>query len=248
LSGADGALLWSAAGVANGDRFGAALAPAFDVDGDGVVDLVVGSPDHDGGGFGAGRAEVRSGATGALLWSATGTAVLDRFGHAVAGILDANGDGIPDVAVGAPLADGAAFNGGGVEVRDGATGALLLALAGTSVLDQFGYAVARGGDVDVDGRADVVVGVPGHDGGGADAGRVQLRSGKDGALLLGIDGLAAGETLGFVAGGFDVDGDLVPDVAAGAPSSSPGGLTEAGEVRVWSGKDGTLLFAVPGTD
>ncbi|MFG0316349.1 MAG: integrin alpha, partial [Planctomycetota bacterium JB042] len=210
-SGSDGALLWSVVGAAAGDRFGATIAAVGDVDGDGIGDVVVGAPDHDGGGFGAGRGEVRSGATGAALWGIDGGAVLDRLGLAVAGVGDVDGDGTADVALGSPLADVGAFNGGAVLVRRGDTGAPLGAVAGAAVLDQFGFSVDGAGDLDGDGRADLAVGIPGHDGGGTDAGRVEVRRGLDGATLLAIDGFAAGETFGFVAGIGDVDADGVPD-------------------------------------
>ncbi len=241
-SGADGALLWSVVGPAAGDRFGAAIAAVGDVDGDGIGDLVVGAPDHDGGGFGAGRAEVRSGATGAALWGIDGGAVLDRLGLAVAGVGDVDGDGTADVALGAPLADALAFNGGAVLVRRGDTGASLGVLAGTAILDQFGFSVDGAGDLDGDGRDDLVVGIPGHDGGGTDAGRVEVRRGLDGATLLAVDGIAAGESFGFVTGVGDVDADGVPDVAGGAPSA--GG--EAGAVRIVSGATAGVLAEVAG--
>ena len=87
-------------------QFGRVLAGVGDIDGDGVPDLAVGAPDEDvNGRVEQGQAYVFSGATGVLLrtlrapMAQTGAA----FGAALVGLGDINGDGVPDLAVGAPF-------------------------------------------------------------------------------------------------------------------------------------------------
>src|SRR5690606_8965055 len=95
-------------------RIGEAIAGAGDVDGDGRSDLVIGVPRS--GPSGAGRAyvlyapeddpgTVRS--LGDALanggWWFEGEAGSNALGSAVAGVGDFDGDGAPDVWIGAPL-------------------------------------------------------------------------------------------------------------------------------------------------
>lgn len=106
-----------------------------------------------------------------------------------------------------------------------------------------GQAVAGVGDVDGDGRDDLVAGVYGADWNGHNSGGVQALSGLDGAPLYRLAGEEAGALLGFaVAALSDYDGDGVTDFAVGAPyfSSGSGGFF-AGKVYVVSGAHGTVL-------
>ena len=112
-------------------RLGTAVAPAGDVNGDGIDDLIVGAPRHDAGNatnagaawvvFGTGEGDLERGSVVAAAgFQIVGAAPFDTAGSAVAGIGDVNGDGLDDVLVGAPLADaagrvdaGAAYGRGG---------------------------------------------------------------------------------------------------------------------------------------
>ena len=117
-----------------GDRFGAAVATVGDVDGDGTVDLAIGSPGGSRGGMdGSGAVFIAflavdpsslpgvSGSSmgigieidivkGVMELSASGDSLSshlmlrpgDAFGSALAGGGDWSGDGVPDIAVGAP--------------------------------------------------------------------------------------------------------------------------------------------------
>jgi hypothetical protein len=97
--------VYSFDGEAAGDEFGYSVSGAGDVNNDGYDDLIVGGPKNDAAGTDAGRAYVYSGQTGDLIWTFTGEAAGDRFGHSVCGAGDVNNDGFADLIVGAPAND-----------------------------------------------------------------------------------------------------------------------------------------------
>jgi hypothetical protein len=102
--------------------------------------------------------------------------------------------------------------------------------------DQFGWIARDLGDVDGDGAHDLVTSAPTHDGGGADAGRVYVYSGRSGKLIWQADGVA-GDQLGTgLERAGDVNADGIADVVAGGPNGAAGGV-----VVLYSGKDGKEL-------
>jgi hypothetical protein len=219
------------------DTFGWVAERLGDLDGDGASDFLVGAPTSAAGGTNAGRAYVYSGRTGALLHVVTGQPN-ERLGYAVAGVGDADGDGVPDYAVGGPGNVGLQVPlPGRVTLFSGATHAVLRNWSGTPD-SFFGADVNGAGDVDGDGMGDVVVGAPRTSVAGRLAGRVALLSGGTGATLWTRDGLAAGDLLGTAVGGLgDLDGDGKPEQGAGARNAGPkaGGLA-----YVLSGADGSV--------
>ncbi len=154
------------------------------------------------------------------------------LGSSVCGVGDVDGDGFEDFAAG---------GNGVVRAWSGASGREILAFTSPGA----GPLVAgRAGDVNKDGRADLLVGIPGDSSGGTAAGRVLLVSGKDGKTVLrDLKGQKAGDRMGAAVLGLgDVNGDGYPDFAAGAPGAGGTGL-----VRVVSGKDGSFLRTFTGT-
>ncbi|MGB5179379.1 MAG: integrin alpha [Gammaproteobacteria bacterium] len=238
------------------DLFGSALAAIDDLDGDGAFDLAVGAPGGDDNGPDRGAvwivfldsegkvrqeqkiADGEGGFNGNLDDD-------DRFGSAVAAIGDVNGDGITDLAVGAPNDDDGPNNAGAVWIlfmkMDGRVDAWQKVSDDTGGFggkleaeDHFGAAVAGMGDLDNDGIPDLAVGAPGGDAGGPDRGELWI-------LFLNSDGrvrdeqkiadgdggfrgsLADNDSFGSaIANVGDLNDDGIPDLAAGAPNDDDG--------------------------
>jgi hypothetical protein len=222
-------------------RVGARSAPTdtswgseLDVNGDGYADLAVGAPEADSG---RGRVDVFYGGPSGIAStpSATlrGAAPQDGFGSAVACAGDVNGDGYGDLIVGAPRAEVALqrYAGRATVYLGGASGLSATAQAtieGTATGDAVGTSVAGASDVNGDGFADVVIGVPSLDGNGAtrtNSGAVRIHLGSPTGVTAAshrtIEGNAAFEEFGqVVIGAGDVDGDGFGDIAVGVPAAS----------------------------
>lgn len=97
-------LIHSFFGEVLGDRFGQSVALVGDMDNDGYDDVIVGAINNDDGGGAAGKAYVYSGNTGDTIsiYVFIGPIIAGCFGGSVSGAGDVNGDGYPDVIVGAP--------------------------------------------------------------------------------------------------------------------------------------------------
>lgn len=149
----------------------------------------------------------------------------DEFGGAVSGGGDTNGDGWPDVIVGAQYSDANGSNSGCAYVFSGKDWSMLRRWPGDAARDQFGCSVAHAGDVDKDGRSDVVVGAKYAQ---VNFGRVKVLSGRTGGLIKQFDGKLGWFLGGRVDGGGDVDNDGYPDVVFSWPDR---------HVVVYSGKD-----------
>jgi len=221
--------------------FGWAISEAGDVNGDGLQDLLAGAPYATNGGTNSGRAFVISttGAPTTVLHTFTGQAN-DHLGWSIADAGMVGAVAVHAIAAGAP-STGTSGLPGRVQVFNATTGALVRTLTGAAANDQFGYAVGLVGDTNADGRDDLIVGAPGNDVSGANAGRAYLYSGMDGSLLRTFFGAPAGSRFGSgVDGVGDVNGDGVPDVAVTAPSAP--GSNGPGRLYVFSGADGGVLW------
>ena len=154
-------------------NFGASASGAGDLNGDGYEDVVVGAVTQ--GLNEEGRAFVYHGSPTGV--GSTPTLRLDNpqrqargfFGSSVARAGDLNGDGFPDLAIGAyGQGTGPAAFSGAAFVYYGGSGGVSAApdvsVANPSEQTEgfFGYSLASAGDVDGDGVADLAVGAYGH--------------------------------------------------------------------------------------
>jgi hypothetical protein len=155
---------WTATGDA-GDWFGYSVGTAGDVNGDSKADLVVGA--YGRSSF-RGKAYVYHGSGSGLSlssdWTATGEGMNNYFGRSVGTAGDVNSDGYADLVVGA---DGHSDKGKAYVYLGSGSGLSSPAdwtAAGETAGDHFGYSVGTAGDVNGDGKADLVVGAYGYDG------------------------------------------------------------------------------------
>ncbi|MCK6505160.1 FG-GAP-like repeat-containing protein [Myxococcota bacterium] len=266
---AEGAGTWDGEALAlTGDEdaghAGAAVAGPGDVDGDGYADLLVGAPGADlGGGAGSGGAWLLPGPVPAegLLAELAGAVLVgedadDQAGSALAGVGDVDGDGWPDLVIGAAQADPfGSRTGAAWLLRGPLEGEIDLwdadgTWAGADAGDQAGAAVAGAGDVDGDGLMDVLVGAPYLRGDDHWAGGAFLVAGpatgshdlSDATALL-RGALTSDQAGAAVAGAGDVDGDGHDDVLVGAPGYDGGGAGSGGAFLLRGPLAGTVALA-----
>jgi hypothetical protein len=249
---------WSAESNNFGAEFGASVAAAGDVNGNGRDDVVIGCPRCSSGSSEEGRAYVFLGVASGLavlpVWTAESNQADAHFGESVSSAGDVNADGYADLVIGASGYDNGSSNEGmafvwhgGASFGSGADGTPANANWWAEA-DQasaiLGRSVAGAGDVNGDGYADVLIGVPGYDGSDSNEGRALLFYGSGGGLgvigsPLNADWIAepdvANMLLGtYVATAGDVDGDGYADVIVGADSWENGEVFE-GAAFVWTG-------------
>ncbi len=169
-----------------------------DVNADGFVDVVVGARSEDPGlsFINSGLAYVMSGADGSVILTlaSPNPEYWGFFGSDVAGTGgDVDGDGIPDVIVGAPYEDPGTspVDAGRAHVFSGADGSLVYTMFSPVEEDggQFGSVVGSiGGDVNSDGIVDLLVSSPNESPGTSPyaAGRVHVFSGANGSYLYSL--------------------------------------------------------------
>lgn len=219
-------VLWQRTGTP-GDYFAWAVSPVADVDRDGADDVISGEP-----GCCAekpGITWVLSGRTGAPLRRFEGMAG-DANGYAIADAGDVDRDGVHDILSGAPRQTGDTE--GHAYLYSGRDGSVLHTFAGSADGDGFGSAVVSAGDVDRDGRPDLLIGAPNQPGGGA----AFVYSGRTYELLYRIAPPDGTHTFGLGTGSTrDLDGDRIPDLVVGG----------GGTAYVFSGRDGRRLFLLP---
>ena len=163
-----------------GAKLGARVDGGGDFNGDGYDDIIIGAYGTNsrkgaahiifGGPSHAGSVDV--GALGDRGFSIFGAAADERLGFAVASLGDVNGDGFDDMALSvAKAANGSTAKAGAVYVLFGRADGfanidlssatlpsnLVVALRGTSANQELGLRIDAAGDVDGDGRADLLI-------------------------------------------------------------------------------------------
>jgi hypothetical protein len=196
---------------------------------------------------------------GPVLHQFDGASTLDRFGYSVA-FGDVNGDGAADMIVGAVIGtrakSGAINRAGYVKVFDGTNPATVLyTFNGYHDADAFGWRVAAG-DVNGDGKADVVVTALRFDLSRrmSDIGRITIFDRATGTVFRTIDGETSTEQLGEALALVDVNGDGKAELFAGAWAFDPAGGAGRGTnknngiVRLYDGATGAVLYTRIGTE
>jgi len=228
------------------ENLGWDLTLAGDHDGDGHTDLFVGAPGADGG-----RVYLLSGKSGRLLRTYVAPPDAGSFGWYVARLGDLDGDGRPDLAVGAPFArDPGAEAIGRVWVLSSADGRVLRHWKGTDRRGGYGGVVATVSDLDGDGKDEIAVAAPAtEDQSRSLSGEVWIRSGATGRELRHWSGQQPGEQFGrMVIGAGDVDGDAVEDIAIGAPWHRRGTADHVGRIEIRSGRSAAVVAELFGDE
>lgn len=171
----------------DGGRFGASVAGAGDVNGDGYSDVVVGAPSATGSISGEGAAQAFTGSAIGFMtpaWTQYGGEAFGGFGSAVSSAGDVDGDGLSDVLVGAVFQNmGGPNDQGRAYVYRGPLpggAAAFWYASGGSTTANLGHALASAGDVNGDGWNDLVFGLPGYNGSGFRQGLARVYYGADG--------------------------------------------------------------------
>ena len=223
--------------LTGGAFFGWDVAGGADADGDGLGDVVSGTP---GPGTGAVQVLLSSGGPPVAFSPATSAT---NFGFSLDWIDPVLGGPGARVVVGAPAdAGGGTGTPGRVWLLDGLTLAPIaipLGDVGSASGDELGRSVASVQDLDRDGVPDFVAGATG--GGANGGGYVRVFSGLSGTMLFDIDGANSGDAFGsVVADATDVDLDGRGDILVAYPAAG-------GTVEVRSGLDGTRIRQLSGT-
>ncbi|MEL7027713.1 MAG: integrin alpha [Pseudomonadota bacterium] len=237
LSNLDGTNGFQINGAVEGDRLGASVSGAGDVNGDGIDDIVLGAPLADPGESFAGETYVIFGSSSPFAasidvsaldgtdgFTVIGIARGDRSGEAVSAAGDINGDGIGDVLIGALFggSPGEAYVVFGssspfaatldLAALDGADG---FRINGIGVSGALGSSVSQAGDFNGDGVDDLILGAPFASPNGRSSGESYIVFGS-------TTGFAPNFDLSTLDGsnGFRISGKDISDRAGGSVSSA----------------------------
>jgi hypothetical protein len=221
-----------------------------------LFDFIIGDSQTDSLATVDGLVHIHSGLDGSLIRTlvSPNPENYGQFGTDVASANgDLNSDGVFDVIVGAPSENGGLSGTGRVYVLSGADGSVIHTInsPNPTANGEFGYAVSSTGeDVNSDGIVDIIVGAYAEDAVESSAGRAYVFSGSTGDLLHTLESPGEVEDGRFglsVAHISDVNSDGFPDVIVGAENES-GSMTNDGQVHVFSGNTGSLLYTLTSPD
>ncbi len=229
-----------------GDRFSRDHAVAGDVNGDGILDLIIGARSDDDG-------QTDAGAVYIVFMNKDGTvqdnqkiSALDGgfqetllegnfFGYGVAGIGDYNGDNIPDIAVSAPSSTNRAL----YIIHLNRDGTVKNYVKNADIIAQGLSAI---GDLNLDGKIDLVACDPNSNSGGTNRGAINILFLDDASQVITDHTVTISSTSGGFGTGLedgdrfggrevailgDIDGDGTQEMAVGAF------MSDGGKGAVW---------------
>ncbi|GJM23012.1 MAG: hypothetical protein DHS20C15_29270 [Planctomycetota bacterium] len=220
-----------------------------DVNGDGVPEFAVAAAHRDHSSkLNTGRVQLIDGATFSVLWSVLDDTPHAQLGTSLAGLHDADGDGVPDLAAGAPGADGSGQT-GRVLILSGVDGSVLKVLTGTQAGGRFGASLAALHDLDSDGHAEIVIGAPGEDTGDLNTGSAYVIDPISGVIFNSFSGVESGDGLGTSVSG---SGSLVANMQVmfhddpiPTIGCTPGSSLSLGAPQEASGGNGYVMLVDP---
>lgn len=194
----------------SGDRFARDHDAVGDVNGDGVIDFVIGARSDDDGGTDAGAVYI-------LFMNKDGSVLSNQkistleggfndtlnagnfFGYGVAGIGDYDGDDIPDIAVSAPTAP----NNSLYIIHLNGDGTVKSYVKNEAIIAQGLSAI---GDINDDGKIDLVACNPGSNDGGRSRGAIDILFFDDASQVISANTVTISSTQGNFGTGLE-DGD-----------------------------------------
>lgn len=227
----------------------------FDVNGDGLDDIIVGAPARDVVGSSSalpGSVSIFSGADNLLdsttLLTQTGHENGMLFGCAVAIVGDVNRDGFSDFIIGGALKEFEGISDVGrssLSFGNADLDSTVYSFNGTEANEEFGTAVARLGDINNDGYLDFAIGSPKHSGGGVRQGSVYIYLGGPTVTSPSIT-VSGNETDcrfgNNISGIGDVNNDGYDDFLVAAPKHDASSF-DRGQVYIYLG--GPTLNSTP---
>jgi MYXO-CTERM domain-containing protein len=232
------------------EHYGVSVASAGDVNGDEYGDVIVGAYWYKDTIARQGRVFVYLGSSLGLENTASWYAESDQsgsdYGFSSASAGDVNGDGFPEVIVGARAYDHGSTDEGRAFLYSGSKTGPSPTFSWDDEGEQanalYGQPVASAGDVDGDGYGDVLVGSFRYDNGQTDEGRVYLYLGSGMGLMTepawwvesDQDGAYLGDS---AASAGDVNGDGLSDVIVGASFYGADGRTKVGRAYLYLGHE-----------
>ncbi|MDC3260361.1 integrin alpha [Winogradskyella sp.] len=229
------------ANLENGDRFSRDHDKIGDVNGDGVVDIVVGARSDDDGGIDAGAVYILFMNSDGSVQSNQKISMLEGgftetlnagnfFGYGVAGIGDYDSDGIPDIAVSAPVPP----NNSLYIIHLNADATVKNFVKNSNIIAQGLSAI---GDINGDNRIDLVASNPGSDDGGTNRGAIDILFLNEASQIMYANTVTISSTQGGFGLGIedgdqfggrevamlgDIDNDGTKELAVGAFMSDGG--------------------------